>query len=232
MQIFTLFATLLFSITQIFSSEVKGESMQKTIPSYYVVFDFGGVLTGEPNREAVVQFLKQSLSLSDQEFERLNQLKKEAFASGVTDEEFWRAYALEQEIKLADDWADSLKASMKKAIGINPSMLALVGQLKEKNIPVALFSNIDARKAKIIRDFGYYELFHPCILSCDILMEKPDPKAFEHLIQRLGMPAEQILFIDDKIENVEAAEALGIDALHFQSVENLKEELAQRAMIH
>src|SRR5690606_21301108 len=150
MKIFPIFAILFFSIAQIFSSEVKGEPMKKKPSSYYVVFDFGGVLTGEPNREAVVKFLKESLSLSDEEFEKLNLLKKEAFNNGVTDEEFWQSIALRKEIKLAEDWADSFKASMKKAIGINPLMMELVKELKEKNIPVALFSNIDARKAKII----------------------------------------------------------------------------------
>jgi hypothetical protein len=37
-----------------------------------VVFDFGGVLTGEQNREAVVHFIQESFNLSREEFEKVN----------------------------------------------------------------------------------------------------------------------------------------------------------------
>ena len=195
-----------------------------------IVFDFGGVLTGEPNREAVVSFICQSFGFSAEEFETLNQEKRLAIKQGKTDEEFWLSYAKQKEIDLPTDWTGSLRSVMKEAIGVNLDMYALVDELKEKQIPVGLLSNIDARLAKLIRGFSLYEPFEPCLLSCEIGMEKPDPKIYELLIKKLNLPANEIVFIDDKPENVQAAKEVGLDAIVFESQSQLRAELNARGV--
>jgi HAD superfamily hydrolase (TIGR01509 family) len=107
-------------------------------------------------------------------------------------------------------------------------MYTLVNQLKEQKIPVGLLSNIDERLSKLIRDFGLYEPFNPCLLSCEIGIEKPDLKAYEFLLTQLKLPAEEIVFIDDRPENIEAAKAVGLDAILFESELQLRGELAKR----
>jgi len=196
-----------------------------------VVFDFGGVLTGEPNREAVVNFIQNSFHFSKEEFEKVNLEKRQAVKQGKTDEEFWISYAKTKGIKLPSDWGESFRSVMKDAIGVNPQMYVLVNQLKEQQIPVALLSNIDERLSKLIRDFGLYEPFTPCLLSCEIGIEKPDLKAYEFLLTELNLPAKEVLFIDDRPENIEAAKAAGLDAILFQSEQQLRGELSKRGII-
>ena len=91
-----------------------------------VVFDFGGVMTGEPNKEAVVQFLRSTFALSEAEFEKINFEKREAVKVGKSDEEFWFQFAKENGITLPANWSVSFKSVMKEAIGINPEMYILV----------------------------------------------------------------------------------------------------------
>lgn len=196
-----------------------------------IVFDFGGVMTGVPNREAVITFIRQSFHLSAEEFEKANQEKRLAVKEGKTDEEFWISYAESKEIKLPSNWTASFRSVMKDAIGINPEMYALVGQLKEQQIPIALLSNIDEHLSKLIRDFGLYDLFEPCLLSCEIGIEKPDLKAYELLLTKLNLPAKEIMFIDDKPENIEAAKTIGLDALLFESGQQLRNELSKRGVL-
>ena len=196
-----------------------------------IVFDFGGVLTGEPNREAVITFICQSFHFSAEEFEKINQEKRLAVKQGKTDEEFWMTYAKNTGIELSANWSASFRAVMKDAIGVNPEMYALVDQLKEQQIPVALLSNIDERLAKLIRDFGLYEPFEPCLLSCEIGLEKPDLKAYELLVKTLNLPAKDVVFIDDRPENVEAAKTIGLDAILFESEQQLKTDLITRGAI-
>ena len=50
---------------------------------------------------------------------------------------------------------------------------------------------------------------------------KPAPGIFESAIDISGFPARSAVFIDDKPENCEAAEALGMNAIHFKSPEQL-----------
>ena len=189
-----------------------------------IVFDFGGVMTGEQNREIVVQFLKETFQLSDTDFDKVNEEKRRAIKGGVSDEEFWIAYGKEKGIKLSPDFKNSFKQVMKEAISINPEMYQLVDQLKGQK-PVAMLSNIDARLSKLVRSFGFYDPFYPCLLSCEIGCEKPDRKAYEILMNELGLPPAEIVFIDDMPENIEAASKLGLDAILFESPAQIRSEL-------
>lgn len=196
-----------------------------------IVFDFGGVMTGEPNREAVINFLCSSMHLSEAEFEKANLEKKKALEMGKTDAEFWDSFAKEKGIALSPHWTEELNAVLKEAIGVNPEMYALVEKLKEKNIPVALLSNIDPRLSKLLREFGLYAPFDPCVLSCEIGVNKPDPKAYQAVQDKLKVEAKDIVFIDDKQENVQAAQEFGLDAILFTSVDQLRTELKKRDLL-
>ncbi len=196
-----------------------------------IVFDFGGVMTGEPNREAVITFIRQSFHFSVDEFEKVNQEKRLAVKQGKTDEEFWISYAKNKGIELPQNWTTSFRSVMKDAIGINPEMYALVDQLKEQKIPVALLSNIDERLSKLIRDFGLYEPFNPCLLSCEIGIEKPDLKAYELLLTKLNLQAKEVIFVDDRPENIESAKTIGLDAILFESEQQLRNELSRRGVL-
>jgi epoxide hydrolase-like predicted phosphatase len=196
-----------------------------------VVFDFGGVMTNEPNRTAVIEFLCQSFELTQSEFEAASEEKRKAIKAGKTDIEFWVEYAHTNGIELPMDWELQFKTTMKNALGINPEMYLLVEQIKEKEIPVGLLSNIDERRSKIIKDFELYKPFDPCLLSCDIGVEKPDIRAYQIMLREFDLPAADVVFVDDKIENVESAQTLGIDAILYRSAEQIREELVKRKLL-
>ncbi len=193
-----------------------------------IVFDFGGVLTGEANRQAVVDFIRDTLQLSKEEYESAYQGKKLYLKEGGSDERYWLFYAKKKGIALPTNWSDAFQGVLIEAIGVNPKMYDLVEELKEKKITVGLLSNIDDRLAKMVRDFGLYRPFEPCLLSCEIGFEKPDSRAYLHLLEKLNLPAKDVVFIDDKPENVEAAKKVGFDAILFQSEEQIRKELEVR----
>lgn len=193
-----------------------------------IVFDFGGVMTGKPNREAVVEFLCKSFDFSPQEFEVVNQEKRKAVKAGKRDQDFWFEYARQKNITLPEGWEDSFNHVVKNSIGVNHEMYDFVLELKEKGMPVALLSNIDTHLARIIREFNLYAPFDPCLLSCEIGLEKPDPKIYEFLLKEMQLPAANIIFVDDRIKNVEAAQKLGFDAILFTSQEQFQKELKKR----
>ena len=70
----------------------------------------------------------------------------------------------------------------------------------------------------------------PLFLSCEIGACKPSDAAFAAVEAALGMAAQQILFIDDTLANVEAARARGWDAIHFTANAALVAELASRGL--
>lgn len=189
-----------------------------------IVFDFGGVMTKMPERETIVRFLQSAFQITETDLEKIKG------HDTLADQESWLSFAEEKKIDLSKNWTRQVRGAIRDAIGINTEMYQLVAELKEKGVRVALLSNVNGKIAKMVRGFGFYEPFDPCLLSCDIGFEKPSQKAFEALMDKLSLPAREIIFIDDRIENIEGAKKAGIDAILFESVEQVKRELSKREL--
>lgn len=129
---------------------------------------------------------------------------------------------------MPNDWFNQFGVIIKESITEMPESLAIVKTLQSQGYQTAMLSDVTQYQAEIIRKMGYYDLFTPVLLSCEIGVKKPNPEAFQTLLQKLKLPASSVLFIDDRIENVEAARKQGIDSIQFISPEQLKEELEKR----
>lgn len=194
-----------------------------------VVFDYGGVLTEESDPKPAISFLCKTLNLSSDEFAVINRQKKLALKEGKFDAEFWQGYALERKIDLPLNWHERFVQSLRAAFPLNREMIELAQMLKSQ-VHVALFSNIDMRRAEFVRGWGDYDLFDTCVLSYQIGVEKPHPRAYEILLHQLDLSAGDVVFIDDMIENVAGAKEAGIDAILFQSARQVREELHKRGL--
>ena len=70
--------------------------------------------------------------------------------------------------------------------------------------------------------------FDEKIFSCDLRIAKPKPEIFLHCLSKLGVAAEDTLFLDDRRENVQAATELGMHGIVFTSIREAAVELASR----
>ncbi|MBS0628974.1 MAG: HAD family phosphatase [Verrucomicrobia bacterium] len=192
-----------------------------------VIFDWGNVIAS-PDRDMIANFLCDCLHISKSEFESVNLEKRKAVSAGQPEIGFWLEYAQAKGIELPQDWPEQYNQTLRASINADQKIYSLIDTLKKNGLRVGLLSNINDRHKQMIEDFGFYEPFEPCLLSCEMGLEKPDPRVFELLLSSLDLPAHEVVFIDDKIDNVEAAKQLGIDAIHFQSEPQLKDELLKR----
>jgi putative hydrolase of the HAD superfamily len=192
-----------------------------------VIFDYGDVLTFH-NSDVIVEFYCETFQLTQEEFEGAKLAKK---ISGESDDQFWTSLAYKKGITLPIDWQEKYKEVIRKSLGADERMYRLVDEIKKKNIKVGLFSNIRKDWVKTAQSYGLFQPFDPCIFACDIGVEKPDPKAYQILLDTLNLSATEIVFIDDRPENVEAAQIMGIDAIKFESSEQIREELQKRELI-
>lgn len=69
------------------------------------------------------------------------------------------------------------------------------------------------------------QLFEDIVVSGDIGLIKPDPRIYAHAIRQCSLVPPSTVFIDDSLPNVEAGKAAGLNALHFRSPEELKDDL-------
>ena len=63
---------------------------------------------------------------------------------------------------------------------------------------------------RVLCNYGIYDFFQTITFSCYLGVYKPHPKMYEHALGALGIPAEQTLFVDDSVANLEGAAKHGI----------------------
>lgn len=195
-----------------------------------VVFDYGGVI-GTADREKLIAFLSTSLSLSREEAIEIGRGWKRAVVCGDKKEELYFQEALAAYGKqVPAGWVATFDEKLLENIFQDPRMLALVKSLQQEGYKTPLFSNVSESFAAVLRKKGCYAPFHPVVLSYEIGVEKPALESYNSMLSKVGLAPDEIIFIDDRLDNVEAAKTVGIDAIHFTEVDALKQELAKRAI--
>lgn len=96
---------------------------------------------------------------------------------------------------------------------VDPRMLDLLDVLARSGMSLGLLSNIPPELAdEFLRRHAWLSRFDVLGFSCRIGLVKPEPAAFEWCIKALGVEPAEILFVDDREENVRAARACGMQA--------------------
>jgi len=83
----------------------------------------------------------------------------------------------------------------------------------------ALLSNAwDDLRGLLINKWGIDDAFDEIFISAEMGVAKPDAHIYEMVLEKLGVVPEECVFVDDFIENIEAARKLGMISIHFQDV--------------
>lgn len=194
-----------------------------------IIFDFGGVIA-KTDRDEVAKFIAKKLNISREDAVIILAGLKKNNLQGLTEEEYWTSYAKAKGIKLPADWLEQMNKELLAALKEIPGMVNLVKCLKNQGIQTALLSNVSQSHAEIKKKLGLYELFNPAILSYEVGIRKPDPKAYHLILQKLKMKPEEVIFIDNKAINIATAKSLGMDAIEFQNTKQLIEALKERGI--
>ena len=106
------------------------------------------------------------------------------------------------------------------ALEPNQPMIDLMRELKEQGLRMALLTNNVREWEPLWRSMvPIDELFELVVDSAFVSCRKPEPRIYEIMLERLAVPAEECLFVDDVEVNCEAARDLGMTAVHFRDNE-------------
>ena len=112
--------------------------------------------------------------------------------------------------------AELIAADLASWSRVDEDMVAFLGSLRSRGIRLGLLSNIPEELAvRYERDQPWLGLFDALGFSCRIGAVKPEPASFQWAARALGVVPDQVLFVDDRAENVAAAQALGMRGHHF-----------------
>ena len=202
-----------------------------TVPSA-VIFDFGKVLSAHPDVDAHTA-LVTTAGVPDDVFEDHYWAHRHAYDAGeLNGHAYWQkvaegaGFALTPEVLAALNHHDTLMWA-----NLNQPMLDWAIALQRAGIKTAILSNMgEVNLAFMRRTFDWLKGFTNLSWSSELRMAKPDAAIYQHTLEKLGVAAQEALFIDDLPKNIEAARALGIDAILFTDVAQLRADLAARGL--
>lgn len=102
----------------------------------------------------------------------------------------------------------------------------LVRELKEKGYHIYLLSNYGKENFAIVKNiFKFIPYVDGAVISYEIKKIKPEPEIYKALLEKYNIISEESVFLDDIETNIKAAQAFGINTIHFHDLKQAKEEL-------
>ncbi|MET7637344.1 HAD-IA family hydrolase [Streptomyces sp. NPDC005438] len=92
-------------------------------------------------------------------------------------------------------------------------------------MPLVLVSNASVSLEEDLESLGLADLAHSVVNSARVGVVKPEEKIYRIASERAGVAVERCLFVDDRRENTDAAQALGMTAVCFRGVDDLRAAL-------
>lgn len=197
-----------------------------------VIFDYGMVLTGQPNSEAHDALVRLT-GLPEDQFETLYWADRHAYDEGkLTGITFWQKFLSDAGLENSPARVEELNRwDARMWTTQDPVMLAWQLELKRHSILTAILSNMgDSVLENMQREFDWLERFDVLVWSYQHGIAKPDPEIYRRTLEQLGTRPEETLFIDDKLVNVVAARTLGMKGIQFSTVEALRRDLVSTGL--
>jgi len=201
------------------------------------IFDLGSVLATNEWPLIYAKIANELKITKEKVKNTVDPLYRKWSASKIDEEGFWRKFEVEARVKLSEEFTkDFWSKTYKKWSKDIKESWEILSELKAKGVRLALLSNIiDAHvlanremgRFKRLKDIGF-EVF---VWSYEERLRKPDPKIYEVMLKKIDLPAKACVFVDDKLVNIETAKKLGMQGIHFQSPEQLREELIKLGVL-
>ena len=190
-----------------------------------VIFDLGNVLIPFNPRWLFRTMLPDEASIdaffAETEFDAWN-IQMDAglpFAEGIASHsrKFPHHRALFE--AFFDRWHETVGEPIAESVGIFHA-------LRQRGIRTYALTNFSAETFPLaIARFPFLNDFDGTVVSGIERLVKPDPAIYRLLMQRHAVEASRAVFIDDRLENVEAARKLGLHAIHFVDAKALRPAL-------
>jgi putative hydrolase of the HAD superfamily len=133
----------------------------------------------------------------------------EASSGKITSNEFWKT------LGYTDEYPEIEEEFLEECYTIDPEFIQIAGKLRE-NYKLAMLSNDLKEWSEFLRNkFNINQFFEAIVISGEVGYRKPDKKIFEILLKKINSKPEECIFVDDKLENLNAASKLGIKNIRF-----------------
>jgi putative hydrolase of the HAD superfamily len=191
----------------------------------WVVFDYGEVIS---HRTTAIPGMASVLGAPAEEFERAYWAERDGYDRGRPDLDYWQAVG-ERVYRPVDAALGETLTTLDHQgwLSTDPGTLELIEELDEAGTPLALLSNAPASFGRVAEQQPWAQHFQHLLFSGDLGLAKPDPEIWTALTERIGEPAANCLFVDDREVNVTAARKAGLAAEPWSSPARLRARFAE-----
>jgi len=193
-----------------------------------LITDFGGVLV-RTRTDALRRNLEARLGLPPKTIEdRIfsGDVSQRAQRGEMSHAAFWDQAGLDLNLDGRMS-VDELRDQFFGADFLDQDLMALIRSVRPA-IKTGLISNAWSNARDVFTNlYPIADAFDVMVISAEEKVMKPDLRIYRIALDRLGVQAHESIFVDDVLENVRGAEALGIHGVHFQSTEQAQREIRQ-----
>lgn len=190
-----------------------------------VIFDNGGVIVDDIWGKFIRDLKKKSGKRYAELRPKIGTLTNGAKVGEIPFIDF-----LDELKKITNDYNKIEKFTNKRCV--RQEVLNWIKELKN-NYEVAVLSNDFGNFRNENKDWDPEKYFGKNIFySSEIKMAKPDPDCFRYTLKKIDLRPREVVFIDDKEKNIDAALSLGLNAIKFESLEQVKNNFEEMVFLN
>lgn len=182
----------------------------------WVLLDYGRVICEPPSQQDEAAIAEAANAPRLELWEQYWKWRLSYDLADLDARQYWRAIAggLGRSFS-STTIAELVRLDCRSWLRLQAGTVALIEELAAAGQQLALLSNAPAEVAAAIRGLPLAGRFRQLFFSCDLGTAKPDPACYLDCLGRLGARPEEVIFLDDRPENVTAAAGLGVRAVQF-----------------
>lgn len=192
-----------------------------------IVFDIGGVLIRTEDRSGRKE-IEEKYHLPPGGADELVFQSQAALDSTIGKskvDNIWQNVA--QQLRLSSQSLEAFKKAFWAGDILDQALLQFIQSCRPRFITAFLTNAWQGARKSLAEDFGIIEgqTVDHLLISSELGIAKPDQRIYRMLSEKIKCRYDQMLFVDDFLENIEAAKALGIDTIHYRPGMNLINEI-------
>jgi putative hydrolase of the HAD superfamily len=184
------------------------------MPVRAVIFDFGGVLCFHPSEDRFAR-IANLLGLETPDFLRIFWKHRIEYDAGLVDSRaYWAQIAKTAGRPIDDALLHKLvQYEVELWDNYDQRILRWAARLQSSGVRTAVLSNLPRVLGEALRATpGFLDPFDHVTFSYELKVVKPEAAIYHDAVRGVGVSPSEALFLDDKIENVEGARAVGLQA--------------------
>ncbi|HKZ45359.1 MAG TPA: HAD family phosphatase [archaeon] len=195
-----------------------------------VFFDFGGVYCTRKRKEHTWKVLWQLVQKrigKRYDYSIFSNLQGRLDAGELTLRQYYSRLMKRVGRKYTKKELDRFSKPFVSKPIFNMRVRKLVAQLRKNGYKVPLITNAINEVVRVNRKRGYYDIFHPLFISCEVRMSKREKGIYRLACKKLKVKPNESVMIDDNPDFLKPAREIGMKTMLYKSPEQLRMKLKE-----